>query len=177
MEFEQLDIFSYSNEEDELENLTERQKKTYNLIKKNSLLGRITTIRDIVDNYSIEFYKDGYSWDRRNESHNPCPAVWQDINRINNDNDIHEVIIWTNSYEYKLAEDAKEVKSFCKELYWKRAMAKLGRYSNLMRKVSRDGQYRLFKTKENAREYWQTFMTEHLDDLANMSIEEEETDF
>lgn len=183
---EQLDLFASSvieekSDEEQREefntlydtNLTTRQWKTYNLIRDNSLLGRVTTPREIVDNYSCNMYKDGYVWTDNPRNHSHCSTIWQDVNDINSEWNIAKILIWDEDYNYKFAETPEEVKEFCNRIYWKKAMSKLWRHGNLTRKVRRDGQCRfLFDDKSKAREYWQAFFNEHLEDMVNMSMEE-----
>lgn len=183
---EQLDLFESSviqikSDEDEREefnrlyetHLTTRQWRTYNLIKRNSRLGRTTSAREIVDNYSSFDYKDGYVWTDNPRNHSHCSTIWEDLNKINAEWNIAKIFIWDENYEYKVATTPEEVKDFCNRIYWNKAMSKLWRHGNLMRKVKRDGQMRfLFDDKTKAREYWETFFKEHIDDLVEMSIEE-----
>ena len=183
---EQLDLFASSvsnikTEDEERQefnelystNLTTRQWRTYNLIRKNSRLGRTTTAREIVDNYSCFEYDDGYVWTDNPRNHSHCSTIWEDLNKINAEWNIAKIFIWDENYEYKVASTPEEVKEFCNRIYWHKAMSKLWRHGNLMRKVKRDGQMRfLFDDKSKAREYWQAFFEEHLDDMVNMSVEE-----
>ena len=172
---EQLDLFEVSNDDVYDIDLSTRQWKTYNLIKMNSMRGRTTTQREIVDNYPAEIYKDGYVWNNNPKVHDHCSTIWQDINRINAEWNIQKIVIWDDNYNYKIAETASEVEAFCQKLYWEKAMAKLWRHGNLMRKVKRDGQCRLFfKERTKAREFWQTFFDEHIDDLIDKSMETED---
>lgn len=174
MSFEQLDLFteSASDEIEKLDNLTERQKKTYYLIKMQSMLGKATTIREIVDNYSADRYDDGYVWNNNPKIHNPCSSVWNDINKMNEDADVSKIIIWNDNYEYKLAKNREEVKTFCKHLYWQRAMSKLKRYGNLMRKADRDGQCKLF-TEQDSKQYWESFIQENISEFIKAMENEE----
>lgn len=179
---EQLDLFvaSDSNETQENEKeikLTPRQWATYRLIKRLSVLGVEITQRDIVDNYPSSEFKDGYVWNDNPRVHDRCCTIWSDINKINAENGIHKVIIWDSNYHYKIAETEQEIKDFCNGLYKQPAMAKLWRYGNLMRKAKRNGQGKLiFNDKSSAREYWETFINEHINDyveeLVNLSLGE-----
>ena len=185
---EQLDLFESSvieikSDEDEREefnrlyetHLTTRQWKTYNLIKRNHRMGRVTTPREIVDNYPCSLYKDGYVWTDNPRNHSHCSTIWQDVNDINSEWNIAKILIWDEDYNYKFAEDQQEVKDFCNRIYWKKAMSKLWRHGNLTRKMRRDGQCRfLFDDKTKAREYWQAFFEEHIDDMVDMSLEKVE---
>ena len=188
MAVEQLDLFASSvmevkSEQDELEefnrlyetHLTTRHWRTYNLIKRNSLLGKTTSAREIVDNYPAGIYKDGYVWTDNPKNHSHCSTIWEDLNKINSEWNIAKIFIWDEDYNYKVAESPEEVKAFCNRIYWHKAMSKLWRHGNLMRKVKRDGQMRfLFDDKSKAREYWQAFFSEHLDEMVEMTTEKEE---
>ena len=188
---EQLDLFECSEvSEEEIKeeerktfntlyetNLTTRQWRTYDLIKRNSLLGRTTSAREIVDNYPFDadYRKDGYVWTDNPRNHSHCSTIWEDLNKINAEWNIAKIFIWDENYEYKIATTREEVKEFCNRIYWHKAMSKLWRHGNLMRKVRRDGQMRfLFDDKTKAREYWETFFSEHIDDLVEMSTKKEE---
>jgi len=187
---EQLDLFASSvmnelTEDEERQefnklystNLTTRQWRTYNLIKRNSRLGKTTTAREIVDNYSSFEYDDGYVWTDNPRNHSHCSTIWEDLNKINAEWNIAKIFIWDENYEYKVATTPEEVKEFCNRIYWHKAMSKLWRHGNLMRKVKRDGQMRfLFDDRTKAREYWETFFKEHLDDLVDMSVEGDKED-
>lgn len=186
---EQLDLFTCSekSEDEQREEfnslyntkLTTRQWKTYNLIKDNSLRGRTTTAREIVDNYpfDVDCRQDGYVWTDNPRSHSHCSTIWEDLNKINAEWNIAKIFIWDEKFEYKVATTPDEVKEFCNRIYWHTAMSKLWRHGNLMRKVKRDGQIRfLFDDKTKAREYWETFFKEHLDDLVDMSVEKDENE-
>lgn len=188
MEFEQVNIFEEMEDElkpteEELErnrrvqrelygiHLNTRQWRTYELIKRNTLMGRTTTQREIVDNYPAPFYKDGYVWNDDPRTHDHCSTIWHDLDKINGQDNMPKAIIWDEDYNYKIAEDRDEADAFCKRMYWSKAMAKLWRYGNIMRKVNRDGQTRIMFTDETeARDYWQTFFHNHLDDLVNQSL-------
>ena len=161
-----------------------RQWKTYELIKGNSLQGKITTQLEIVENYPYTFTdifgerkinKDGYVWNTDPKVHDHCVKVWEDIDKINSDDTIQKIIVSPNPYEYKLAETPEEVKAYCYKKFYKPAMAKLVRQSKMMHKVDQDGQGKLlFKDKTQARDYWETFLKESVSDLVEMS--EYETD-
>jgi len=156
--------------------LTPRQWATYRLIEFNSSWSVDTTQEDIVNNYPIEKYSDGYELSKNPKAHDKCSAVWQDINEINMNINIHKVIISPKPYEYKMAETEEEVKEYCKDIYFKPAMAKLHRYSVLLNKVKRNGQGKLiFDSKSQARDYWETFIKENIDDIVEMSMGKEET--
>lgn len=176
--FEQVNIFELEENTGGIYdiNLTTRQWKTYNLIRSNSFNNKTTSQREIVDNYPINVYKDGYVWNNNPKVHDHCSTIWQDINKINAEYNIQKIIIWDDNYNYKIAENEQEVEKFCNKLYWEKAVAKLWRYGNLMRKIKRDGQCRLFTDKTEAREFWQTFFDKHVEDLVEKSTDEVKED-
>ena len=147
-----------------------RQWKTYELIKSNSLEGKITTQLEIVENYPYmitdifgeqKINKDGYVWNTNPKSHDHCSQVWEDIEKINNDEKIQKIIVSPNPYEYKLASSVEEVKSYCYKKFYRPAMAKLVRQSKMLNKCRLDGQGKLlFNNKSQARDYWETFLKE-----------------
>ena len=155
-----------------------RQWKTYELIKKNSLNGKITTQLEIVENYPYvvtdlferKIVKDGYTWNTNPKVHDHCSMVWSDIEAINSDDNIQKIIVSPNPYEYKLAETPEEVEEYCHKKFYKPAMAKLVRQSKMLHKVKQDGQGKLlFKDKTQARDYWETFLKVSVNDLVEMS--------
>ena len=163
-----------------------RQWKTYELIKNNSLHGKVTTQLEIVENYpycSTDLFgerklnPDGYNWNTNPKVHDHCSMVWQDIEAINSDDTIQKIIVSPKPWEYKLAETPEEVKEYCRKKFYKPAMAKLIRQSKMLAKVKLDGQGRLlFKDKTQARDYWETFLKDSVNDLVEMSDIENETD-
>lgn len=155
--------------------LTPRQWATYRLIENNSIWGVNTTQDEIVFNFYKNDRAEGYKLSDNPKAHDRCSAVWQDINEINKQDGIHKVIISPKPYEYRFAKDEEEVKKYCKDIYFKPAMAKLWRYSNLLRKAKRNGQGKLiFDDKSQARDYWETFIKENIDDLVELSMEEQD---
>ena len=149
--------------------------RTYDLIKTNTLKGRTTSQIEIVNNYPFKVcgeiaHTDGYEWNSNPKTHDHCSAVWKDINQINMANGIHKVIISPTPFTYKIAETPEEIKQYIEETYKKPAIAKLVRYSNMKRKLERDGQVKLiFDSKSSARDYWQTFVDNIVDDLVKVS--------
>ena len=145
--------------------MTSRQWKTYELIKRNSILGINTTQQDIVNNYpyiiGVEVKNiDGYRWTNGLKAHDKCPTIWSDINAINLADDIHKIIISPKPYEYRLAETEEEVKDYAYNTYFLPAMAKLSRYWNMVKKTQRDGQMKLNYDDSKIREYWETYIKE-----------------
>lgn len=169
--YEQMSIFDDFSDKS-TSNLTERQKSTYHIIKRNSYYGRTTSQKELVDAYSNEMYKDGYVWNNNPKIHDHCSTIWSDINKINKDAQIHEIIIWDDSYNYKLAESSKEVEEFCDRVYLTKAFAKLVRSANLIRKVKRNGTYNLFADKSKLDEFWHTFLDRHFEDIVNLDMKE-----
>lgn len=155
---------------EEEKELTPRQWRTHDLIVANSQMGKITTQKDIYNNYPYdrELRPDGYRWkEKSGENHDHCTAIWEDINKINANNKVHKIIIPKN-FTYKVAESQEEVKDFITEMYFEPAMAKLWRYSNLKRKALRDGQGRLpLKDKSKEREYFESFIKKPLENIVD----------
>lgn len=145
--------------------LTTRQWRTHDLILRNSEEGRETTQREIYENYPYaEDRKDGYVWNDNPKTHDHCSAVWADVDAINASDVVHKVII-CNNFVYKMAENEEEVRAFINGLYWNKAMAKLWRYSNLLRKVRRSGQTRLsFDDESKQKEYFETYIRRAVED-------------
>lgn len=138
--------------------LTPRQWATYRLLK---IMEEVTQ-KDIVDNYPYDPVnrKDGYVWNDSPKCHDHCPSVWTDINDINNNPDIHKIII-ADHFVYSIARNKEQVESFIKETYYKPAIAKLVRLSNIRKKVARNNQGKLiFNDDSKERDYWETFIDE-----------------
>ena len=87
--------------------LTSRQKATYELIKKNSLEGKITTQRDLFENYPISEHKDGYVWNDSPYNHDNCSQIWRDVVAINFSEEVEEIII-AKDFTYKIATNEPE---------------------------------------------------------------------
>lgn len=186
---EQLDLFFAASleeekktneepsEETEEKGLSTRQWRTHDLIVANSQNGKITTQRDIYNNYPYdrELRPDGYRWrEKSGENHDHCTSIWEDINKINASSLIHKIIIPKN-FTYKVAENQQEVKDFIEEYYLAPAMAKLWRYSNLQRKARRDGQCRLpLKDKTKEREYFESFIKKPLENIVDQYLQGEQ---
>lgn len=124
--------------------MTDRAKATYNLILENSKQGRITSKKEIVDNYPYDpqVNKDGYKWNDSPTIHDNCSTVWQDINEINYDVDVNEVIISHKGYYW--VGNAEETKKFIKDYFKGQCKPSLKRYWNLMSKLDRDNTVDLF---------------------------------
>lgn len=135
--------------------LTDRQKATYSLIKKNSLEGNTTTQRQLFENYPISEHKDGYSWSTKPNSHDNCSQVWSDIVAINFSSDVDEIII-AKDFTYKIARNSQEATDFAKR-YILSAKAKLSRYGAIIRKIKANGTSRLTELEEHLH-FIDTFM-------------------
>lgn len=163
-------------EDNEEKSLSTRQWRTHDLIVANSQNGKITTQRDIYNNYPYdrELRPDGYRWkEKSGENHDHCTSIWEDINKINASSLVHKIIIPKN-FTYKVAESQEEVKEFIDEYYFAPAMARLWRYSNLRRKARRDGQGRLpFKDKSKEREYFESFIKKPLENIVDQYLQGE----
>ncbi len=148
--------------------LTTRQWRTHDLIVRNSEFGLKTTIDEIIENYPISKYKDGYVKNKDPHTHHPCVTVYNDIDELNVNLNIHTVTIWNDDYEYWVAKDEKEVKDFCKPLYERQGKKKLWKQGILMLKARRNGQMKLqFDDESQARDYWRTFIDEIKEDLVD----------
>ena len=162
-----------SQEEDtEEKELSTRQWRTHDLIVRNSQMGKTTTQREIYENYpfDIQYRKDGYVWRDNPKFHDHCTAIWEDINKINASSTVHKIIIPKN-FTYKVAESQQEVREFIEEYYLAPAMAKLWRYSNLLRKSRRDGQGRLpLKDNSKEREYFESFVKQPLENIVDQYL-------
>jgi len=154
--------------------LTPRQQATRRLIEENSKQGRMTSQREIYLNYAYdkETNPKGYRWNDSDKVHDHCISVWFDINALNFSPKTEKIIISDSDYNYKLAENMEEVKAFAKALYYDMAMAKLVRYSNLLRKARKDGQGKLLSVNNvpidktsKARPFVEAFLPTFMEDL------------
>ena len=128
--------------------MTDREQATYDLIVRNSEQGYITTQREIYENYPYdpEERKDGYRWNDNPKVHDHCSMVWQDINRINQEQGKKPIIY--GDYVYVVPHNFKELAMFVKKAYWDKAMTSLKRCGNLLRKGKADGTFNLFDADE-----------------------------
>lgn len=122
--------------------LTSRQKATYELIKKNSLAGIITTQKQICDNFPISEHKDGYVWNDSPNTHDNCSRIWSDIVAINFSEEVDQIIVAKN-FTYKIAKDKEEAEEFA-NYYLRGGLRKLKRYWQIVKKIKLDGQGALF---------------------------------
>jgi hypothetical protein len=148
--------------------LTTRQWRTYNLIKENSLNGRKTNQYEIYAYTPAGVYKDGYVWNNNPTSHDKCPMIWSDIEKLNFSNKIEKVIVFKD-FEYWIAKDEDDAKEFAKK-YLADALKKLKRHWRIINKVKLDGQMKLLSTdgnaideKSNARDYVETYLLKELE--------------
>ena len=137
--------------------LTTRQKVTYELIKKNSLAGRITTQREIFENYPISEHKDGYKRSNNPYNHDNCSQIWSDIVAINFSDEVKEIIIQDN-FTYKIARNGLEATIFAKR-YKDTAIAKFKRYGAILRKIKANGTGELTEIESEIK-FIDTFMNE-----------------
>lgn len=138
--------------------LTTRQKVTYELIKKNSLAGRITTQREIYENYpASEEQQQGYKWNDKPYSHDNCSVIWRDIVAINFSDEVEEIIIQDN-FTYKIARNGLEATIFAKR-YKDTAIAKFKRYGAILRKIKANGTGELTEIESEIK-FIDTFMNE-----------------
>lgn len=122
--------------------MTERQLATYSLIKKNSLEGKITSQRQLYENYPISEHKDGYVWNDSPNTHDNCSRIWSDIVAINFSEEVDQIIVVKN-FTYKIAKDKQEAEQFA-NYYLRGGLRKLKRYWQIVKKIKLDGQGALF---------------------------------
>lgn len=137
--------------------LTERQKVTYELIKKNSLAGVITTQREIYDNYPISEFQDGYKRSNNPYSHDNCSQIRSDLVAINFSEEVKEIII-TKDFTYEIARNSLQATEFAKR-YKDTAIAKFKRYGAIMRKIKANGTGELTEIESEIK-FIDTFMNE-----------------
>lgn len=119
--------------------LNERQWATYRLVLQNSLNGRITTQKEIIDNYPYDsdYRVDGYVEKNYGEHNNDkCRQVWTDIQFINNCSTIEKQIIIDN-YTYRLATETEGL-DYSNHLKAK-ALGILARAWNIEKKIKKNG--------------------------------------
>lgn len=156
--------------------LSTRQWKTYNLIKKNTLEGKATTQKEIVDNYPYPTYEDGYKWQESNNTSDHCTTIWSDVEELNFSPEIEKVII-VNKFTYKLAESREEAEKFAHK-YFSAGIKKLKRHWNIIHKIENDGQGKIISAhgdvideKSKARRYYETYLEKELEE----NIDDKET--
>lgn len=120
--------------------MTERQLATYSLIKKNSLEGKITTQRQLFENYPISEHKDGYVWNDSPYNHDNCSQIWRDIVAINFNDEISEIVVVKN-FTYKIAKNKEDAEEFATS-YLRGGLRKMKRYWQIIKKIKLDGQGR-----------------------------------
>lgn len=150
---QQLDIFSIQIEPVKSE-LSSRQWKLYNLLKR-APYGEWTTQDEILD--MIPEYRE-----TNRKSHDKCPTIWSDIQKINFAETIEKIIIIDN-FKYKLAENQAELKEYA-DMYMYKALLGLERYHNITRKMGLNGQMKIVDHRgkvidgtTEAREYIETY--------------------
>lgn len=116
--------------------MEERLKATYELIIENSKQGRLTTKKEIVENYPYDpqVRKDGYKWNDSPTSHDNCSTVWKDINDINLDGEHTEIIISHNGIYWVGTKE--EAEGYIKHYFFSQCKPSLKRYWNLVKKGS-----------------------------------------
>ena len=143
--------------------LTPRQWLLLNFIKYNSFMEhRKTTQREIYENI------DGYEWNDRDNCHDHCPAIWNDIKDINLSYETDKLII-SDNFEYWVGNE-QETKSFIDKL-WNDLEPRLVRYWAYLKKIERDGQGQLLSRKldaidenSSAREFIESYGTQRIGD-------------
>lgn len=146
--------------------LNTRQWKTYNLIKENTLQGKWTSKKDIIDNFKFNPETNINGYIKNDRKHDLCAGVWEDIDTINNCPEIEKIIISDGKNNFKLASNQLEAFEYV-EKFKNKAIKALVRYANLKRKIKADGQGKLLSNRNNpiddesrAREFIETFIYE-----------------
>ena len=121
--------------------LTDRQIKTLELIKANSLKGIETTQREIYENQPTE-----YVWNDDPYIHDHCSSIWRDIEAINTSDEVDEIIVIKNN-TYKFAESCAEANAAAQK-YLDKAVITFKRYWRVMKKIKQDGQGKIFEPDE-----------------------------
>ena len=149
--FEQIDLFSASITEEEMQEqhdkhykqkkLETRQWALFNLIYHNSIVEcRKTTQREICDKLG----EYGYKWNSDEKCHDHCTTIWSDITKLNLSGQNDKVII-SKDFFYWIGNE-EETKEFVNNL-WNDLLPRLVRYWNYSKKISKDGQGQLFSTR------------------------------
>ena len=121
--------------------MTNREQATYDLIVSNSEKGYLTTKKEIVENYPITKFADGYVWNENSKSHDNCSMVWDDINHINFEPD-NKIIISHRGKYWVATKD--EVEDYVKKYFFSKCKPALKRYWNLVKKLGIDNTVDLF---------------------------------
>lgn len=111
--------------------LNERQRELYKLILENSKKQITTTQQDIVK--SIK----GYEWLEKGHDH--CPAIWNDVNKINFSDEVDHIIIIDN-FTYYIPRTKEQALEFANKQFTD-GKKKMARYSNVVKKLKRNGQF------------------------------------
>lgn len=144
--------------------LTTRQLKTYALIEWNSKNNKLTSQREIYEEYPITKFKDGYVWNDDPHIHDHCSQIWHDIERLNFAPTIDKIIVCKN-FTYKFADSDKEALE-CADCFLKKGLKALKRHWRIVHKVKANGQGNVFSPDE----YIEAYLKKGLND------EEQETD-
>ena len=158
----------------EIEKLNTRQWRTYNLIKKNTLEGKVKTQKEIIDNYPISIYSDGYELKESNNTSDLCSTIWRDVETLNFSPEIEKIVI-VKKFTYKLAENEQEAEEFAQK-FLNDGLKKLKRHWNIIKKIKSDGQGKIISTKgdvidedSKARWYCETYLAKELEDDKEIS--------
>lgn len=120
-----------------MEKLKTRQWQLFNYLLANS--DRAVTQRELIDNIG-EYEESGKL------SHDRCPTIYTDIDKINKSKEIDKIILMDN-FNYKIA--SKEEAIDFANYYLKKALKALKRYWTLIDKINKDGQGKLLSNQDN----------------------------
>ena len=149
---EQIDLFSYNNEEEESplrkksiqqanrkSSLIDRQHRLMDFLKDNFISGRYYSIEEIVDRVVDSEGKPYYKLNTNPYNHDKCVALSNDVRTINwTIVDRYHIILKDNKGGIKLCESKEEFEAW-KEETKAPLIKKLGYLSNLEWKEKREG--------------------------------------
>lgn len=105
--------------------------------------------QEIADAIALDLtygYGDAYRISESKKAHNPCPALWEDVEAINASLHVDKFIIYDN-YRIKFPKSRSEAKPYLDDLE-RRGKKILSRCYRAYRKLYRDGQGKLLPSKK-----------------------------
>lgn len=138
-----------------MKKLDTRQWQLFNYLLSNK--DRAVTQRELID--SIRGYEESGKL-----SHDKCPSIYADIDKINKSKEIDKIILIDN-FNYKIA-NKEEAIDFA-NYYLRKALKALKRYWTLIDKINNDGQGKLLSNqdhpiddKSKAKRFFETFIND-----------------
>lgn len=120
--------------------MTNRQQALYELIKSKN--GEKITQNELI--------KSGLYSRVDATSHDACPSIWKDVNKINNDTTVEYIIIIDNfTYRIGTKQECEEYASKFKD----KALKAFNRYWNLTKKINKNGQGNVFDKEQFIRSF------------------------